>query len=198
MPTETEHARRLTTTRAACDHVTLADKLLVSLRNPSYIKLKFIKNVCSSCKTLEDQVTRNPRYHCMCILTTVILPLTVTLTSVRNHVWEGASHGPNCHCLPVTYTEPWASAQIPHQNGLNEGTSVATWFLIWFYLLPEYGESHGNPPRCGSLRWDSNIWLLVLRYSNQGVIVLQITGPSSRQRKKKEFNCQTKKIKIWS
>jgi hypothetical protein len=47
-----------------------------------------------------------------------------------------------------------------------------------------------------------NVWLWVLRYSNQWVIALQITDTSSRQREpyktKKESNCQTKKIKIWS
>jgi hypothetical protein len=34
-------------------------------RPRSFIKLKFINNFCSSCKTLADQVTRNPRYHCI-------------------------------------------------------------------------------------------------------------------------------------
>jgi hypothetical protein len=46
-------------TRAACDHVTRI------ARHHSFIKLKFIKNFCSSCKTLTDQITRNPRYPCM-------------------------------------------------------------------------------------------------------------------------------------
>jgi hypothetical protein len=36
--------------------------------------------------------------------------------------------------------------------------------------------------RLGSLRWDCNIWLWVLHDSNQWVIALQITDPSSRQR----------------
>jgi hypothetical protein len=30
----------------------------------SFIKLKFLQNFCSSCKTLADQVARNPRFYC--------------------------------------------------------------------------------------------------------------------------------------
>jgi hypothetical protein len=63
MPTETEHARRLPTTRAACDHVTLGRQSTRIARYRSYVELKFIKNLCSSCKTLANKVTRNPRYH---------------------------------------------------------------------------------------------------------------------------------------
>jgi hypothetical protein len=64
MPTETEHARRLRITRAACDHVTLIRQSTRIARHRSYIKLKFIKNFCLSCKTLANQVARNPGYHC--------------------------------------------------------------------------------------------------------------------------------------
>jgi hypothetical protein len=52
MPTETKHARRLSTTWAAYDHMTLGRQSTRNARHRSYIKLKFIKNVCSSCKTL--------------------------------------------------------------------------------------------------------------------------------------------------
>jgi hypothetical protein len=57
MSTETEHARRLPTTRAACDHVMLGRQSTRIARYRSYIKLKFIKNCCSSCKTLAIQGT---------------------------------------------------------------------------------------------------------------------------------------------
>jgi hypothetical protein len=36
--------------------------------------------------------------------------------------------------------------------------------------------------RLGGLRWDSNIWIWVLRDCNQWLIALQISDPSSRQR----------------
>ena len=34
-------------------------------RHRSFIKLKFIRNVCSSCGTLTEQVTCNPRFYCI-------------------------------------------------------------------------------------------------------------------------------------
>jgi hypothetical protein len=65
MPTETEHARRLPTTRAACDHMTLDRRSTHIARHRSYIELKFIKHFCLSCKILANKVTRNSRYHCI-------------------------------------------------------------------------------------------------------------------------------------
>src|SRR5215467_14015711 len=32
-------------------------------KHRSFIKLKFLQNFCSSCKTLADQVARNPRFY---------------------------------------------------------------------------------------------------------------------------------------
>jgi hypothetical protein len=49
--------------RVACDYVTRIGNTRIA-RHCSFIKLKFIKYCCSSCKMLADQVTRNPRYHC--------------------------------------------------------------------------------------------------------------------------------------
>jgi hypothetical protein len=34
-------------------------------KHRSFIKLKFLQNFCSSCKTLADQVARNPRFYCI-------------------------------------------------------------------------------------------------------------------------------------
>jgi hypothetical protein len=39
-----------------------------------------------------------------------------------------------------------------------------------------------GPPGWGSLRWDSKVWLRVLRDSDHWVITLQIADPSSHQR----------------
>jgi hypothetical protein len=33
-------------------------------KHRSFIKSKFLQNFCSSCKTLADQVARNPRFYC--------------------------------------------------------------------------------------------------------------------------------------
>ena len=42
-------------------------------RHCSFIKLKFIRNICSSCGTLTEQVTHNPRFYCtllmLCLIT---------------------------------------------------------------------------------------------------------------------------------
>ena len=37
-------------------------------KHRSFIKLKFLQNFCSSCKTLADQVSRNPRFYCTYII----------------------------------------------------------------------------------------------------------------------------------
>jgi hypothetical protein len=55
-----------------------------------------------------------------------------------------------------------------------------------------------------SIRWDSNVWLWVLRDSDHWQIALQITDPSSRQRGRPKtkskgiFRRKKGKYKIWS
>jgi hypothetical protein len=50
----------------ACETITHnPERLVITWR--SFIKLKFIKTFCSPCRTLTDQITHNPRYHCICI-----------------------------------------------------------------------------------------------------------------------------------
>ena len=34
-------------------------------RHHSFMELKFIRNVCSSCRTLTEQVSRDPRFYCV-------------------------------------------------------------------------------------------------------------------------------------
>jgi hypothetical protein len=58
---EISNARQLPTTRAACDHMTLSRQSTRIARYRSYIKLKFIKHFCSSCKALAKQVTRKSK-----------------------------------------------------------------------------------------------------------------------------------------
>jgi hypothetical protein len=54
-----------------------------------------------------------------------------------------------------------------------------------------------------SLRWDSNVWFRVLRDSDHWQIALQITDPSSRQRRRPRakskaiFRQKKEKSKIW-
>jgi hypothetical protein len=71
MVTETELARRLPTiprglwSRDARQTKRIGNNSTRIVRHRSFIKLIFIKNFCSSCKTLADQATRNPMYHCI-------------------------------------------------------------------------------------------------------------------------------------
>jgi hypothetical protein len=49
-----------------CEYVTLSRQTSSTriAKHRSFIKLKFLQNFCSSCKTLADQVARNPRFYC--------------------------------------------------------------------------------------------------------------------------------------
>jgi hypothetical protein len=49
-----------------CEYVTLRRQTSSTriAKHRSFIKLKFLQNFCSSCKTLADQVARNPRVYC--------------------------------------------------------------------------------------------------------------------------------------
>jgi hypothetical protein len=53
--------------RLNCEYVTLSRQTSSTriAKHRSIIKLKFLKNFCSSCKTLADQVARNPRFYCI-------------------------------------------------------------------------------------------------------------------------------------
>jgi hypothetical protein len=52
--------------RLNCEYVTLSRQTSSNriAKHRSFIKLKFLQNFCSSCKTLADQVARNPRFYC--------------------------------------------------------------------------------------------------------------------------------------
>jgi hypothetical protein len=54
---------------AQCEYVTLRKQTSSTriAKHRSFIKLKFIQNFCSSCKTLADQVARNPRFYCIVV-----------------------------------------------------------------------------------------------------------------------------------
>ena len=53
--------------RHNCEYVTLSRQTSSTriAKHRSFIKLKFLQNFCSSCKTLADQVARNPRFYCI-------------------------------------------------------------------------------------------------------------------------------------
>jgi hypothetical protein len=71
-----------------------------------------------------------------------------------------------------------------HQDRLADWPSVVTW--LWICAGPSCSWAiwvrGPGPPGWGSLTCDSNVWLWVLSDSNQCVISLQITDPSSCQR----------------
>jgi hypothetical protein len=52
--------------RLNCEYVTLSRQTSSTriAKHRSIIKLKFLQNFCSSCKTLADQVARNSRFYC--------------------------------------------------------------------------------------------------------------------------------------
>ena len=52
--------------RLNCEYITLSRQTSSTriAKHRSFIKLKFLQNFCSSCKTLADQVARNPRFYC--------------------------------------------------------------------------------------------------------------------------------------
>src|SRR5215510_4375167 len=52
--------------RLNCEYVTLSRQTSSTriAKHRSFIKLKFLQNFCLSCKTLADQVARNPRFYC--------------------------------------------------------------------------------------------------------------------------------------
>jgi hypothetical protein len=60
--------------RAACDHVTLGRQNIRIARHRSYIKLKLIKNFCSSCKASYSQSE---------------VPLYINGTTVCKAPWRG-------------------------------------------------------------------------------------------------------------
>ena len=53
--------------RLNCEYVTLCRQTSSTriAKHRSIIKLKFLQNFCLSCKTLSEQVARNPRFYCM-------------------------------------------------------------------------------------------------------------------------------------
>jgi hypothetical protein len=61
-------------------------------KHRSFIKLKFLQNFCSSCKTLADQVALNPRFYCtlkvggLCALV-VVVPCVMLSSCVHWLLW---------------------------------------------------------------------------------------------------------------
>jgi hypothetical protein len=53
--------------RLNCEYVRLSRQTSSTRisKHRSFIKLKLLQNFCSSCKTLADQVARNPRFYCI-------------------------------------------------------------------------------------------------------------------------------------
>ena len=60
-----------------CGHVTFGITYYSYCKTCLFIKLKFIRNVCSSCRTVAEQVICDPRFYCtaMVILLLAFPPL---------------------------------------------------------------------------------------------------------------------------
>ena len=83
--------------RLNCEYVTLSRQTSSTriAKHRSFIKLKFLQNFCSSCKTLADQVARNLRFYCILLSNhkiTCLSPeghhnLTVQVAIIANMSW---------------------------------------------------------------------------------------------------------------
>jgi hypothetical protein len=109
--------------------------------------------------------------------------------------WQHKQFRPNVVLL-MSHFQAWAQ----HRDMLAGWPSVVTWLWLWAGPPCSWGMWVGEPgpPGWGSLGWDSNVWLRVLRNSNQCVIALQIAGPPSRQRgrptwRRKKINVKQRK-----
>jgi hypothetical protein len=129
----------------------------------------------------------------------------VTLTSAwlhckllsRSLVREGTpkKKESNCQAKKIKIWS-WAPKGTRHQAELADWPSVAILLELelesssapqclgynWTTLFLENIHTGPGPPGLRSQRWDSNIWLWVIRDSNLCVITLHITDMSSRQR----------------
>jgi hypothetical protein len=81
--------------RLNCEYVTLIRQTSSTriAKHRSFFKLKFLQNFCSSCKTLADQVARNPRFY-------FTIYKYVSLTSVDVFPFPSSLFSPNGgHCV---------------------------------------------------------------------------------------------------
>jgi hypothetical protein len=82
-------------------HISIISSTLIA-KHRSLIKLKFLQNFWSSCKTLADQVARNPRFYCthICIgtETTSVQFFKRLIVQSASTVWTRI----NYKTLPVT------------------------------------------------------------------------------------------------
>jgi hypothetical protein len=111
--------------RLNCEYVILNRKTSSTriAKHCSFIKLKFLQNFCSSCKTLVDKVARNPRFCCIYFPCDKWVPLIMSWRVLRlwmeerSPVWRVAAKVLNK--LLGTADKGWSSSL-----GLGEGLTT--------------------------------------------------------------------------
>jgi hypothetical protein len=81
--------QNFTQNRLNCEYMTLSRQASSTCiaKHRSFIKLKFLQNFCSSCKTLADQVARNPRFYCTLVCSTSRWKTASTQTAMSCLCW---------------------------------------------------------------------------------------------------------------
>jgi hypothetical protein len=110
--------------RLNCEYVTLSRQTSSTriAKHRLFIKLKFLQSFCSSCKTLADQVARNPRFYCTwihlfpCTYFSIFLPLLVC----------GILGGPTDWGTLNWVTGFWCARMCPHVCWLLAGTVLCS------------------------------------------------------------------------
>ena len=90
-------------------------------RHHSFIKLKFIRNVCLSCGTLVEQVTRNPRFYCIFFFIQANYSCSDTVIPTRSFLWWVTKH-----------TETQMTQLITHVKCIKQQKKMSLRSLILF------------------------------------------------------------------
>ena len=94
------------------DHMTFAVTCYSSARHRSFIKLKLIRNVYSSCATQAEQVTPNPRFCCIWLGLLYSLLWGKHHFCINSHALQAFSSG---HCIRSFTGNPIMFSQMSYE-----------------------------------------------------------------------------------
>jgi hypothetical protein len=169
-----------------------ADRVLILIRFIEFLQIVRV--------TTSNYI--GPRIYTLCqsIILLSLLCLHQSSGNGSNGGYSPSSWFPNCRRASATATLDEFTNQLS-RTALRWGTNLLTAYLKRFFLVTDCARTlrltglelghpvHGvylirepGPRGWGSLRWNSKVWLQVLRDSDYWEIALQIADPSSRQR----------------
>ena len=101
----------------------LASRTIHIARHHSFVKLKSIGNYCSSCGTLSEQITHNPRFYCISVHSEFHLR-SPKLTKMNKHLYA-LKRATNSIAVSLTYykknhTFVW----VPAKGNLRKGLAL--------------------------------------------------------------------------